>query len=290
MNYWLVADVCSDLPKTYVHAQERLILMPMTYSMSGKEYSYQVGDEVDCSSFYQKMRDGQQTSTSQIGIASYYDVFKKITDEGEGVLYLPLSSGISGSYQSAMSAREQMMEDNPLAKVIVVDSLAASLGFGLLIDQMLKNRAGGMGLAENAQWARDNRLNVNHWFTVDDLNHLYRGGRLSRGSALIGSMLRIKPVLQVNREGRLVAFEKLQGRKRSLKALAEIAVRRSRPELEGSFFISHADAPEDAEYVAGLLRDNLPKIEEIFISPIGAVIGAHAGPGTVAVFFMGEER
>ncbi len=290
MNYWIVADVCSDLPKTYAYAQERLNLMPMSYTLDGKEYIYQVGDEVHCTEFYKKIRTGAQASTSQIGIAAYYDVFKKITDAGEGLLCIPLSSGISGSFQSALSAREQIMKENPQAHVLVVDSLAASLGFGLLIDHVLKNRAGGMSLEDNAKWVKDNRLRMHHWFTVDDLNHLYRGGRLSRGSAVIGGMLRIKPVLQVNRAGKLVAFEKVQGRKRSLKALADMAVDLSKPELGSSCFISHADAPEDAEYVAGLITQKLPGVGEILISPIGAVIGAHAGPGTVAVFFMGEGR
>ena len=290
MNYWIVADVCSDLPKTYVYAQERLNLMPMSYSMAGREFSYRVGDEVKSDEFYQKIRGGEKVSTSQIGIAAYHDVFKRVTDSGEGVLCVPLSSGISGSFHSAVSAREQILEEKPDAKVLVVDSLAASLGFGLLLDHVLKNRARGMSLEDNFRWITDNRLKVHHWFTVDDLNHLYRGGRLSRGSALIGSMLRIKPVLQVNREGRLVAFEKVQGRKRSLKALAGLALEHCRTEYGRGCFISHADAPEDAEYVAGLIKDKMPEVGEIYISPIGAVVGAHAGPGTVALFFMGEER
>ena len=290
MNYWIVADICSDLPKTYVYAQERLTLMPMNYTMAGKEYSYRVGDENRSDEFYQKIRGGEKASTSLIGISEYYDVFKQITDSGEGVLCVPLSSGISGSFGSALSAREQILAQKPEAKVQVVDSLAASLGLGLLIDHVLKNRARGMSLEENARWIIENRLKVHHWFTVDDLNHLYRGGRLSRSSALIGSMLRIKPVLHVNREGRLVAFEKVQGRKRSLKALADMALEHLSPQYGRGCFISHADAPEDAEYVAGLIKDRIPAVGEIFISPIGAVVGAHAGPGTVALFFMGEER
>ena len=290
MNYWIVADVCSDLPKTYAFAQERFHLMPMTYTLEGKEYSYRVGDEVNCTAFYQKIRAGAQASTSQISIAEYYDIFKDITDRGEGLLCIPLSSGISGSFQSALSAREQIIRKNPEATIFVADSLAASLGFGLLLDHVLKNRAAGMSLEDNVKWVKENRLRMHHWFTVDDLDHLYRGGRLSRGSAVIGSMLRIKPVLQVNREGKLVAFEKVQGRKRSLKALANLAADLSKPDLGSSCYISHADAPEDAEYVAGLIKQRLPGMKEILVSPIGAVIGAHAGPGTVAVFFMGEGR
>lgn len=290
MNYWIVSDICSDLPKTYVYAQERLNLMPMSYNIAGKEYSYRVGDEIKASEFYQKMRSGEKVSTSQIGIAAYYDVFKKIIDSGEGVLCIPLSSGISDSIQSALSAREQILEEKPDAKVLVVDSLAASLGFGLLLDYVLNNRARDMSLEDNAEWIISNRLKVHHWFTVDDLNHLYRGGRLSRGSAMLGSMLRIKPVLRLNREGKLVAAEKVQGRKRSLKALADLALELSSPQYGRSCFISHADAPEDAEFVAGLIKDKMPGAGEIYISPIGAVVGAHAGPGTVALFFMGEER
>ncbi len=290
MNYWILADVCSDLPKTYVFSQERFKLMPMSYIMDGQEQSYRVGDEVHCSEFYDNIRAGKETSTSQIGISAYYDEFKKITDAGEGVMCIPLSSGISGSLHSARSAREQILERNPAANIEVVDSLAASLGFGLLLDHALKNRAGGMSLQDNAQWIKDNRLKVHHWFTVDDLNHLYRGGRLSRGSAIIGSMLRIKPVLLVDTKGKLTAYEKVQGRKRSLKTLADLAMKHVKPQYGTSCFISHADAPEDAEYVAGCIKQSIPEIGEIFVSPIGAVIGAHTGPGTVCVFFMGEDR
>lgn len=290
MNYWIVADVCSDLPKTYAFAHKRLSLLPMSYSIDGQEYTYNVGDEVRCSDFYGQLRDGKKAVTSQIGISAYYDVFKEITASGEGVLCLPLSSGISGSVQNALSASRQLTEKRPEAQIKVVDSLAASMGIGLLLDRVIENRAKGMSLEENAAWVLESRLRVHHWFTVDDLNHLYRGGRLSRSSALLGSMLRIKPVLKVNREGKLVAFEKVQGRKRSLRALADAAKEHARKEYGKKVFISHGDAPEDAEYLAGLIREELPFVEEIFVSPIGAVIGAHSGPGTVAVFFMGEER
>ncbi len=290
MNYWIVGDVCADLPRAYAAKQDRLMLLPMSYTVGQQEYLYGVGDEDKSAAFYGRLRGGEKASTSQISTDTYYNVFRDIVMKGEGVLCLPLSGGISGSVQNALMAQKQLKEKHPEAEIEVLDSLCASLGIGLLIDHAIENRAKGMSLRENAAWVEDNRRRLNHWFTVDDLNHLYRGGRLSRGSAVLGSVLRIKPVLRVDAEGRLVAFEKVQGRKRSIRALADMAKDRARPEQGSKVFISHGDVPEDAEHLAGLIREELPFVSEILISPIGAVIGAHSGPGTVAVFFMGEER
>ena len=289
MNYWIVADICSDLPKTYVYAQERLTLMPMNYTMAGKEYSYRVGDENRSDEFYQKIRNGEKATTSLIGISEYYDVFKQITDGGEGILCVPLSSGISGSFGSALSAREQILAQKPEAKVQVVDSLAASLGLGLLIDHVLKNRARGMSLEENARWIIENRLKVHHWFTVDDLNHLKRGGRVSGAAAFFGTMLNIKPVLHVDDAGHLIPMEKVRGRKASLDALVAHMEKDAVDPASQTVFVSHGDCRADAEYVADLVREKFGT-QDIRIHSIGPVIGSHSGPGTVALFYLGRTR
>lgn len=291
MGYWIMVDICSDLPKYYMDRHEKFAVLPMNYHMGGQEYVYQIGDEAHIADFYKKISAGAQATTSQITVMAYQNAFREVLARGEDLLCLCLSSGISGSLQSALMARDMLREefaDGP--KVEIVDSLCASLGLGLLTDYALQNRAQGMTLEDNAAWLADNRQRLNHWFTVDDLNHLFRGGRVTKSAALIGSMLRIKPVLRVDQEGKLVPFEKVQGRKRSLKALADKAIELSNPKEGQKYFISHGDCQEDAQYVADLIKEGLPQAGEFMISPCGAVIGAHSGPGTVALFFMGDHR
>ncbi len=291
MGYWIMVDICSDLPKYYVDRYEKFKVLPMNYSIAGQEYAYKVGDEAHIKDFYQQMSAGAQATTSQITVMTYQNAFREVMARGEDLLCMCLSSGISGSLQSALMARDMVREEFPNGpRMEIVDSLCASLGFGLLTDYALQNRAQGMSLTDNAQWLIDNRQKLNHWFTVDDLNHLFRGGRVTRSAALIGSMLRIKPVLRVNEEGKLVPFEKVQGRKRSLKALADKAIALSNPKEGQKYFISHGDCQEDAQYVADLIKEGLPNTGEFMLSPCGAVIGAHSGPGTVALFFMGDHR
>lgn len=291
MGYWIMVDICSDLPKYYMDRHEKFAVLPMNYHMGGQEYVYQIGDEAHIADFYKKISAGAQATTSQITVMAYQNAFREVLARGEDLLCLCLSSGISGSLQSALMARDMLREefaDGP--KVEIVDSLCASLGLGLLTDYALQNRAQGMTLEDNAAWLADNRQRLNHWFTVDDLNHLFRGGRVTKSAALIGSMLRIKPVLRVDQEGKLVPFEKVQGRKRSLKALADKAIELSNPKEGQKYFISHGDCQEDAQYVADLIKEGLPQAGEFMSSPCGAVIGAHSGPGTVALFFMGDHR
>ena len=290
MSYWIFADIGSDLPKSFADKYEQFVVLPQPYRLNGVEDFYKLGDEAGMDAFYQKLKGGAQSSTSQITAQTFQDAFLPHVLKGEEILYIGLSSGISGSFQSAVLARNTILEDHPDAKLTLVDSLGASLGFGLLVKYALDNRAGGMSLMDNEAWLLNNRQRVHHWFTVDDLQFLFRGGRVSRSSAVLGSVLQIKPIMNVNREGKLVPLEKVQGRKRSLKELAQKAITLSSPKEGQAVFISHGGCRKDAQMLADLVRQEWPQVEEFFLSPVGAVIGSHSGPGTVAIFFLGDER
>ena len=289
MSYWIVTDAGSDLPLSYVQQQEKLKVIPMPYRLDDKEYRLGAVEEASIASFYKRLNEGGMATTSQVTTADYVTLFREHAARGESLLCLSMSSGISGSFQSAMIARQMVMEEYPTAQIQVVDSLGASLGQGLLVHYALQGRSQGKTLDELAQWVTDNRQKMISWFTVDDLNFLFRGGRVTRTSALLGSMLRIKPVLHVNPEGKLIPKDKVQGRKRSLRELADKAIEYANPKKGQTMFISHGDCEADAQLVAKHIKEALPDTE-FMISPIGAVIGSHSGPGTVALFFMGDHR
>lgn len=290
MTYHILADIASDLPKSYAQQYDQLQLLPMPYRMGGVELEYKTGDEENIQDFYRRLREGEQSTTAQITVLTYFNAFKELAEKGEGLLCMVLSSAISGSFSSAVLARNMVLEQHPDAQILLLDSLCASLGYGLLVDLALKNRAAGMSLEDNANWLEENKQRVNHWFTVDDLDFLFRGGRVTRSAALFGGMLRIKPVLKVDEQGKLVPSEKMQGRKRSLKALADKAIALSNPREGQSYFISHGDCEEDALFVKELIQHGLPGAKDFFIAPIGAVVGSHSGPGTLAVFFLADHR
>lgn len=290
MSFWILTDVCSDLPRSYIDAQEQFSVMPMPYRLDHQESLYAAGDEAAIAALYQAMHAGIAVATSQIGVADYVAAFRRIIAAGGDLLYISLSSGLSGSYQSALLARAMLLEEYPRAQIEVVDSLCASLGQGLLVHHALARRGEGNSLADTARWVQTNRYHLLQWFTVADLDFLYRGGRVSRTAALFGGMLQIKPILHVNNEGKLIPVEKVQGRRRSLKTLADKAIALAEPREGQAIFISHGDCLEDAQYVEGLIRQGLPQTKEFLLAPIGAVIGAHSGPGTVALFFLGSHR
>lgn len=289
MSFWIVTDIGCDLPLSYIQQQDKLLVLPMPYQLDGVPGMNKPGDENDAQAFYDKLRQGSVSTTSQVNVDAYYEAFKELTQQGEDVLCLTLSGGISGSVRSAYTALNMLTEENPDARVKVVDTLCASLGQGLMVDYVINQRAQGMDMDACAQWAEDNRQKIIHWFTVDDLNFLFRGGRVSRTSAMMGSMLRIKPVMHVNEEGKLVLKEKVQGRKKALKTLADKAQAFAKPPTGQKVFISHGDCQEEAEYLKGLVVDSMEGAE-VFISPVGRLIGSHSGPGTMAIFFMGESR
>ncbi|HSK69807.1 MAG TPA: DegV family protein [Candidatus Limnocylindria bacterium] len=290
MSFWIVTEVGSDISMDFLNRYEKLAVLPMPYRMDGAESLYRVEDEATLSRFYQQLREEHVASTAQVTVDSAVACFEDLAAKGEAVLYVSLSGALSGTVQSAEMARSLVLEKHPKAKIMIVDSLLASGGEALLVYYALQQRDAGKTIEETVQWLLDNRQRVNSWFTVDDLNFLFRGGRVSKTSALLGSMLHIKPVMHVNFDGKLVPREKTQGRRRALKVLADKCIQLANPKAGQTVFISHGDCKEDAEYLAGLVREGLPGVAGFEFFTLGVIIGAHAGPGTVAIFFMGDSR
>lgn len=285
-EFFITTDSTVDLPKEYLEENHNLVLS-LAYILEGTTYEDMNG--LPYKEFYDKVRAGALPTTSQINPEQAQEAFETILKEGKDILHIGFSSGLSGSYNSARIAAEELANTYPEAKVIVIDSLCASMGEGLLLYKANEMKKKGCGIEGIAAWVTENRLNICHNFTVDDLNHLHRGGRVSKATAVIGTMVNIKPVLHVNNEGKLVSVGKVRGRKKSLNELAD----RMEKQIEGFendiFMISHGDCLEDAEYVAEQVRTRFG-IQNVMINPIGPVIGTHAGPGTIALFFMGHPR
>lgn len=288
MPYIICTDSSCDLSPSYIDAHP-LKVLGLMYTINGETFEDDNFRAITPKSFYDRIRQGQTSKTTLINTERYVEFFTPILQQGEDILYVGFSSGLSGSVQSAMIAANQLKEQFPQRDIRVVDTLAASLGQGLLVHYALANQSKGMSLADNAKWLEDHKLNLAHWFTVDDLNHLRRGGRISATTAILGTMLSIKPVMHMDNEGHLIAMSKTRGRKQSLKALVEEMGRLVvHPEAQ-DIFISHGDCLEDAQYVGSLIQQRFP-VQSITYHEVGPVIGSHTGPGVVALFFMGDHR
>ena len=290
MSFWIVTDAACDLEKSYADKIEKFTVMPMVYCMDGVDHPCVLGDTATWHPFYEALRAGKVATTSQVSVTEYEKVFTDLVEKGESVLAVVFSSGLSGTCQAAVLARENVIEKHPNARIQVVDSLCASAGEGLFVYYAIQKRSEGLSLDETAGWLLENRQRLVHWFTVGTLDTLRRGGRVSATAAFMGGMLNIKPILHVDGEGKLIPREKVQGRKKSLKNLAEKINTLAVPREGQTLFISHGDCEEDALYVLNCVKEMGFAPKEVKISPIGAIIGAHSGPGTVAVFFLGEHR
>ena len=288
-EYVLFTDSNTDLPADLVQ-QLDLSVIPMLFEMDGKSYyNYPDNHEMDPKEFYAALRGGKVCTTSQVSPSRFDEIFSPVLESGRDILYLCFSSGLSGTYNTSRLAVEELREKFPDRKIRTVDTLAASMGQGLLVYLAAKKRQEGMSLDELGDWVEENRLKLCHWFTVDDLMFLKRGGRVSSAAAVTGTMLGIKPVLHVDDEGHLIPMEKVRGRRASLDALVKHMQATAIRPAEQTVFISHGDCQADCDYVAQQLREKLG-VKEIVTSYIGPVIGAHSGPGTVALFFVGEKR
>ena len=286
--YWIVTDSTIDMPKRYVDSQENFRVLNMSYTMDGVSYVPDGTDE-NSREIYRQLRAGKNIVTAQVNSESWREAFEEILAGGNDLLVIAFSSGLSGTCQAAFTAAEEAREKYPDRKLEVIDSLCASAGEGLLVDYALRNRDKGMSLEENAAWVRENVQNIIHWFTVDDLMFLMRGGRVGAVSAYIGSLVKIKPILHVNEEGKLIPREKVQGRRKSIRALAD-KVKQNIVHPEGQLvLISHGDCEAEAQSLADMIKAELP-VAEVRLSYIGPIVGAHSGPGTLAVFFMGKGR
>lgn len=288
-NYIISTDNTTDLPKEYIK-EHPLPLLYMPCILNGETFDAE--HELPVKDFYQTLRDGALPTTTQINPTIAKNAFIELMETHNcDILHLAFSSGLSGTYNSCRLAAEELEEENAPHKVIVIDTLCASMGEGLLVHKALENQKNGMSLEENAKWVEEHKLNLVHVFTVDDLNHLHRGGRVSKTAAVVGTMINLKPILHVDNEGHLIPISKCRGRKKSLMALldymeAHMGSYRNENDI---VFISHGDALEDAQYVAKEIEKRFG-ISNFLINHIGPTIGTHSGPGTIALFFLGEER
>ena len=287
MSYQIFTDATSDLPAKFAE-QLQVTVLPMGFTMEGKEYFYIPGrSDMPIETFFEKMRAGVAVTTAQVNTFTFIEAFEPVLKAGKDVLYIGFSSKLSGTVQSAFTAAEELRPKYPERKIVVIDSLCASLGEGLLV--YYAARKSDLSLDELAKWVEENKLRLVHWFTVDDLVYLKRGGRISGATAAIATILNIKPVMHVDNEGYLVAVEKVQGRKKSLRALFERMEKTVDTAVTDTVFIGHCASAADAEYVASLVREAYPSIT-VHVDDIGTSVGAHSGPGTIALFFVGNER
>ena len=288
-DYIILTDSTADLPKELVDELD-IQVEPMTYIIDGKEYSDQpLEDDVAIRGFYRLLREGKQSTTSQVNQLRFEDIFDAILKQGQDVLYIAFSSALSGTAEQATHAAEALQPKYPDRKIIVVDSLCASLGEGMMVYYAANMRKEGKSIDEVAEFVRSQRLHLCHWFTVDDLNHLKRGGRVSPTAALVGTMLGIKPILHVDNEGRLIPVSKVRGRQKSLDDLVERARQTIIDPEQQTVFISHGDCEQDALYIKQQVMEKIG-VKQIYINYIGPVIGSHSGQGTVALFFFGSKR
>ncbi len=286
MSYKIITDTCCDFPAG-MYASLDLAVVPLSVQFRG-EYHNQYTEEW-LKELFNGLRAGEATSTSAVNPEGWACVIEPVLAQGQDALVLAFSSGLSTTYQSAVIAANELMEKYPDRKVNVVDTLCASLGQGLLVHYACQKRDEGMSLEDLTAWCEEYKFKLCHWFTVDDLMYLKRGGRVSAATALLGTMLQIKPVLHVDNEGHLINVAKTRGRKASIEALAAKLGQTGIPGANDTVFICHGDCIEDAQYLESLVKEKYG-VKNVFIYYVGAVIGSHSGPGTLALFYLGEHR
>ena len=285
-NYQIITDSGCDLPQSLLDTLG-VKSVPLYVNFRGAEQPDSVDEGIK--ELYDGLRGGEKATTSAVNPDRWAAMIEPSLAEGKDAVVIVFSSGLSTTYQSAVIAGQELTEKYPDRKVYVVDSLCASLGQGLLVWYACRKRDEGMSAPELAKWLEENRLNLCHWFTVDDLMYLKRGGRVSAVTAVVGTMLSIKPVLHVDDEGHLINVSKARGRKASILALANKLKELGEGFDNSTVFISHGDCQEDAQYLAEKLKAEYG-VKEVVIGYVGAVIGSHAGPGTLAFFFLGKHR
>lgn len=288
MSFVIMVDSNSEVPLSWIKEYD-LELLKMPYQIDGMEYEYDLGENTDIEDFYQRMRNGATPTTNLITADQFIERWAPLLDAGRDILYIGFSSALSATYENSVMACSRVKETYALRKVICVDSLAISLPTALLIRHTVNMRAQGRPIEETAQWVEENKQRANAFFTVDDLNYLKRGGRLSGAAAFFGSILEIKPVLYINEEGKLVPIDKVKGRRKALKYLADQVVRKAIDLPHATVCIPHASCLGDAKTLEGMIRAQ-SEVGEVIFNDVGPVIGSHAGPGTVAVCFMGTDR
>ena len=284
-EYQIFTDATSDLNEDL----ETVKIIPMNVEIGDKEYVYGPKGNISCSEFYGLQKQGKYASTSQINVLEYEKYFEEALKEGKDVLYISFSSGMSGTYQTACLCKKELEESYPDNRIICIDSLCAAVGEGLLIKEVDKKKREGMSMDELVDWVENNKMNLCHWFTVDNFDHLKHGGRVSAVAATLGNTLNIKPLLRVDEEGKLRVVKKIRGRHKAMAAQVECIVKTWSPEISKSVVIGHGDDLKAAEELKEYVENKLPDAE-IYISDIGPIIGAHTGPGVMVLAFWGTGR
>lgn len=286
-NYVIFTDSACDIP-TETLEEWGVRWCSLTYTFEGDSHEY--GNyELSCPEFYDRVRKGGTAKTSAVNADSFLKAFSQILDEGKDILYIGFSTGLSGTCSAACVAAKELLETHPDADIRCVDTRGASAGFGLLLYMAVEKKKEGATLAENEQYILDNRFHLCHWFTVEDLVYLKRGGRISAATAFVGNMLGFKPVLHMDDAGHLINMFKVQGRKASLRAMADKYGELALDPRDGTIFISHGDCLADAEKLGQLLHERYGASVDKYVY-VGPVIGAHTGPGVIALFFLGKNR
>ena len=291
-EYKITCCSTADMPASYFE-ERNLPYVCFQYRMDGVEYPDDLGKTMPFAEFYDRISKGAEPTTAQVNAQQYMDFFEPILKEGKDILHFTLSGGISGSVNSANIAKTQMEEKYPERKIIVIDSLAASSGFGMLVDAALDKQEEGLSLEENAAWAEENKNKLHHWFYSKELNSFIRGGRISKVSGFVGQALNICPLMNVNAEGKLIPRNKYRGKKQVIREMVKRMEEHAQGGLSynGKCFMSCSACEEDARKVADMIEEKFPNLNgKVRINSIGTVIGAHTGPGTVALFFWGDER
>ena len=285
MSFKIITDSCCDLPAEMI-AQLDLGIAFLSLEMDGRAYAE---GEMTPKALYDHLRNGKLPKTAAVNPEGWAKVIRPALEGGQDVLVMTFSSALSATHQSAVIAAEELGEAFPDRKILVVDTLCAAIGQGLLVHTAAKLRDGGKSLDETYRWVEEHKLNVCHWVTVEDLMHLKRGGRVSAATAVVGTMLNIKPIIRVDDNGRLESLAKCRGRKAALNHLLDRMAESFDPEIDDTVFVGHGDCPEDAAYLAEKIRERFG-VKQVHINYIGAVIGSHTGPGVAVIFFYGKKR
>lgn len=288
METILITDSCSDLPTEFIN-RNNIPIINFTVNMENASFSDNFYDIFTYKEFYDRIRAGEIVTTSQINVEKYIKVFTKYVLEKKSIIYLCFSSALSGSMNSALIAKDTILSEHKDADITIIDTKCASFGEGLLFYHAYNKLKNGATKEELITWIEENKLNLIHWFTVNELKYLKRGGRISSATAVVGTLLDIKPILHVDDEGRLIPMTKVKGRKKSLKTLVDKIKETIVNAEEQVIGISQSDCMEDAEFVKKQILSTI-KVKDVLISDIGPVVGSHTGPGCVALFYMGQKR
>lgn len=287
-EYIIVTDSCCDLPLEYIE-RKNIPFVSLTCNLSGKEYKDDLGKSIDYITFYEMMRKGEIPKTSQPNADDFYKVFKDIAKGNKDILYIGVSSGLSGTYNSAGIARNMILEESSEVNIEIIDILTASLGQGIMVMDAVSMKENGAKLKEVVDYLENIKLRLNTYITVNDLNYLKRGGRISSTAATFGTILHIKPVITINDEGRVIPALKVKGRKNAISKLADFVVEKIENPEEQIIAISHGDSEEEALKMKELILNKV-RVKDVVINYIGPVVGSYGGPGALAVFFAGKHR